>query len=79
MEAALDPGTPVLAYRGNRDVHLSKGNAGTVLCLAMGTKQHKHFCETCNAVTNHVTSYSQDPGGGLRASVRCMGHSEDRA
>jgi hypothetical protein len=41
----------------------------------MGTKQHKHYCGTCNAITNHVTSYSDD-GGRLVASVRCNDHSD---
>ena len=43
--------------------------------LAMGTKQHKRFCEICNAITNHVTSYSDDAGR-LVASVRCSDHSD---
>ena len=41
----------------------------------MGTKQHKRFCEICNAITNHVTSYNDD-GDRLVASVRCSDHSD---
>lgn len=41
----------------------------------MGTKQQKHFCATCNTITNHVTSYKDD-GGGLVALVRCSDHSD---
>ncbi|WP_285289592.1 hypothetical protein [Arthrobacter sp. ISL-65] len=41
----------------------------------MGTKQQRHFCETCKTMTNHVTSYSDDSGG-LLASVRCADHSD---
>lgn len=44
----------------------------------MGTKQHKHFCETCNAITNHVTPY-RDDNGRLTASVQCAGHSDQQS
>jgi hypothetical protein len=41
----------------------------------MGIKQQRHFCEKCNATTNHVTSYSQE-GSGLMARVNCVEHSD---
>ncbi|MFF2316477.1 hypothetical protein ACFVTE_09430 [Arthrobacter sp. NPDC058097] len=41
----------------------------------MGTKQHRHFCEECKEITNHVTSYRTD-GSSLVATVSCSEHSD---
>jgi hypothetical protein len=45
--------------------------------LAMGTKQHSTFCQSCGKTTNHITLYQKDDDGGpLIATVQCFEHQE---